>query len=103
MKITDLFKKWHWVIFGPSDEFLVLADSIESVQADLKRKIEELRDDFENHQRYMHSQLDFYKALHDHQIEELAKVPNEKQVIRKTVKCTIATAPKNKPTLKRVK
>ncbi len=103
MKITDLFKKWHWVIFGPSDEFLVLADSIESVQGDFKRKFDELIDEFENHKSYMHSQLDFYKAIQDHQIEELTKIPDEKKVIRKSVKCTISCAPKNKPTLKRIK
>lgn len=101
--MKDLFKKIHWWLCGPSDEFVILAHSIESIQSEFKSKFDELNDSIENHREYFNAAIDFHKSLYEYQIDELTKSSAEKQVIRKPIKCTIATAPKNKPTLKRVK
>jgi hypothetical protein len=103
MKTKDLFKKIKWWLFGPSDEFIILAQGLENIQADFKKKFDELNDSIDNHREYFNSAIDFHKSLYEHQLEELIKIPAEKQVIRKSIKCTIATAPKNKPSLKRIK
>lgn len=103
MKIKDLFKKIHWWFCGPSDEFLILAHSIESIQSEFKAKFDELNDTIDNYREYFNSAVDFHKSLYEHQLEELNKIPMEKQVIRKPVTCKVSFAPKNKPILKKAK